>query len=127
MTKRRSLYIEGFGHTNPVPVAAQIGQLLVSGVITGRNPNSREMPESLDEQVVNVFTHVRALLAEAGGTTDDIIKMTFWLADYRDRDALNREWEQMFPDPSNRPARQAMAAELDNGSRLQCDLIAVLD
>ena len=66
-------------------------------------------------------------LAAAGGTTDDIVKMTFWLADPRDRDALNREWLAMFPDPAHRPARQAVAAQLDGGSLVQCDLFAVLD
>lgn len=66
------------------------------------------------------------MLAAAGGGCDDIVKLTFWLADPRDREALNREWLAMFPDPANRPARQVMAAQLDGGSLVQCDLLAVL-
>ncbi|WP_297081241.1 RidA family protein [uncultured Demequina sp.] len=124
--RRQSIDLPGFGHANPIPAAARIGELLMSGVLTGRDPSTREMPATLDEQCANVFAHVRTLLAEAGGSTDDIIKMTFWLADYRDRDALNREWLAMFPDSSNRPARQAMAASLDGGCLIQCDLVAVL-
>ncbi|GAA3880712.1 RidA family protein [Leifsonia kafniensis] len=127
MQRRVSIDVPGFGHANPIPAASRIGPFLFSGVLTGRDPHTRQMPASLDEQCANVFTHVRALLEAAGGTTDDIAKMTFWLADYRDRDALNREWLAQFPDPASRPARQAMAALLDGGSLIQCDLVAVLD
>ncbi|GAA0911779.1 RidA family protein [Virgisporangium aurantiacum] len=123
---RVSVEIEGFAHANPIPAASRIGNLLVSGLLTGRDPATRELPAGLDAQCANVFTHVRALMAAAGASTDDIIKMTFWLADPRDRAALNREWLAMFPDPASRPARQAMAALLDGGVLVQCDLMAML-
>ena len=99
----------------------------MSGVLTGRDPATGEMPPALDAQCANVFAHVRALMHAAGGTPDDIIKMTFWLSEYRDRDALNREWTAMFPDAATRPARQVMAAQLDGGSLVQCDLSAILE
>ena len=60
------------------------------------------------------------------GTPDDIVKMTFWLADYRDREALNREWLILFPDAGSRPARHVVKAELDDGVLAQADLIAIL-
>jgi len=127
MTRRVSIEVGGFGHENPIPAASRIGPFLFSGVLTGRDPETREMPDTLEDQCANVFHHVAELLAAAGGSTDDIAKLTFWLANYRNRDALNREWMAMFPDPAARPARQCMAAELDGGSLIQCDLVAVLD
>lgn len=84
------------------------------------------MADGLDAQMRIVFGHIRAVMAAAGGSTDDILKLTFWLADYRDRDALNREWLAEFPDASDRPARQVMAAQLDGGALVHCDLLAVL-
>lgn len=126
MPVRRSIELEGFGHANPIPAARQIGPFLASGALTGRDPETREMPEGLPEQCANVFRHVRALLAAAGGTPDDVLKMTFHLADPRDRVALNREWLAMYPDPAQRPARQAIAARLDGGALIHCDLLAVL-
>lgn len=123
---RRSIDLPGFAHANPIPAASRIGPFLFSGVLTGRDPATREMPASLDAQCAHVFRHVRALCAAAGGTTDDIAKMTFWLERYRDRDALNREWVAMFPDPASRPARQVMAAQLDEGCLVQCDIVAVI-
>lgn len=127
MPRRVSVHVPGFSHANPIPAASRIGPFLFTGVLTGRDPLTREMPASIDEQCSNLFAQVRDLLGAAGGSADDIAKMTFWLATYRDREALNREWVAMFPDPENRPARQAMAADLDDGCLIQCDLVAVLE
>ena len=125
--RRRSIHVGGYSHANPVPAACRIGSLVFSGAITGRDPETRQMPPDLDTQCVNLFRHVREIVEAAGGTTGDIVKMTVWLREYRDRTALNREWEALFPDPDDRPARHALAAELDGDSRVQCDFIAVLD
>src|SRR5690606_37072765 len=96
--------------------------------LTGRDPVTKEMPPGLDAQVANIFAHVRELMAAADATTDEIIKITVWLAEdrYRDREALNREWTAMFPDAGSRPARQVMAARFDGATLVQCDLQAVL-
>jgi 2-iminobutanoate/2-iminopropanoate deaminase len=127
MTRRVSIELEGFGHANPIPAASRIGPFLASGALTGRDPGTREMPAGLDEQCTHVFAHVRALLAAVGGSADDVLKMTFHLADPADREALNREWLAMFPDPANRPARQVVAARLSGGALVHGELLAVLD
>lgn len=126
MTRRQSIYLDGFAHKNPVPAASRIGPHLVSGVLTGRDPRTHEMPRDLDSQVTNIFAHVRELMHAAGGTTDDILKVTVYLSDYRDRDALNRAWVEMFPYPESRPTRQVMHATFDGDTKVQADLVAVL-
>jgi enamine deaminase RidA (YjgF/YER057c/UK114 family) len=128
MTKRRtSIHVGGLAHANPVPAASRIDRFVFSGAITGRDPQTREMPADLSTQCANMFRHVRDIVEAAGGTTGDIVKMTVWLRDYRDRDALNEQWEAMFPDPDSRPARHALAATFDGDTLAQCDFIAVLD
>ncbi|MFI6073879.1 RidA family protein [Actinoplanes sp. NPDC051343] len=126
MTKRRSVHIGGFEHANPVPAASRIDRFVFSGAITGRDPQTRDMPADLGAQCANMFRHVREIVEAAGGSPDDIVKMTVWLRDYRDRDALNEQWEAMFPDPDSRPARHALAATFDGDTLVQCDFIAVL-
>jgi enamine deaminase RidA (YjgF/YER057c/UK114 family) len=126
VSERVSVELPGFEHANPIPAAGRIGPFVASGAITGRDPLTRDMPPTLEQQCTNVFTHVRALMAAVGGSTDDILKMTFHLADPRNREALNREWLAMFPDPARRPARQAIAAQLHGAARIHCDLLAVL-
>ena len=127
MSDRRSIYVDGFAHANPLPAACRIGPFVFSGAITGRDPETKEMPPDLDAQCVNLFRHVRQIVAAAGGTTDDIAKMTVWLEDFRDRTALNREWEATFPDSDSRPARHALAATFDGGMLVQCDFTAVIN
>ena len=124
--RRESLYLRGFAHANPVPAACRIGSYLETGVITGRDPETKEMPDALDAQVANIFAHSRELMDIAGGTCGDIVKMIFHLVDYRNRDALNREWVAMFPDPADRPTRQVMAAVLDGKTLVQAELVAIL-
>jgi len=125
--RRTSIEVPGFGHANPVPAASRIGPFLATGALTGRDPDTREMPETLDAQCANVFRHVRAVLAAAGGSPDDILKLTVRLADPSDRGALNRESVEMFPDPADRPARQVVAATLGGGALVHADLWAVLE
>jgi enamine deaminase RidA (YjgF/YER057c/UK114 family) len=116
--------LPGFAHANPIPAASRVGPLLASGALTGREPGTGEMPAGLDAQIGNVFRHISALMEAAGADTDAIVKITFHLADYRDRAALNRAWTAMFPDPSSMPARQVLAASLDGGALVHADLLA---
>jgi 2-iminobutanoate/2-iminopropanoate deaminase len=126
MSRRKSIHIDGFSHKNPIPNASVIGNLLATGVIMGRDTRSETIPDTIEAQCAIMFDHVREIVKAAGGTTDDIIKMSVWLKDPSDRAALNAEWTAMFPDPENRPARHAFMLEGDSPVMIQCDFMAVL-
>ena len=126
MNRRKSIHIDGFCHKNPIPNASLIGNMLVTGVIMGRDTRSETIPDTIEAQCAIMFNHVRAIVEAAGATTDDIIKMNVWLQDPSDRTALNAEWTAMFPDPENRPARQAFPLEGESLVMIQCDFMAVL-
>lgn len=127
MARRTSIYVEGFGHKNPIPAACRVGNVLMSGIVFGLDPATGKTAEGLDEQCRLMFGHIRAIMQAAGGSTDDIVKVTVWLADRNQREPVNREWLAMFPDPATRPARQAMGGALDGGKLVQCDFVAVMD
>jgi len=124
--ERRSINVAGFGHQNPIPVASRIGNLLMSSVISGRDPVSGTLPASLEDQCAEMFRVVRRIVDAAGGTPADIIKMTVWLRDPGNREALNVEWVRMFPDPESRPARHTLPLAGDGASLVQCDVTAVI-
>jgi 2-iminobutanoate/2-iminopropanoate deaminase len=124
--RRKSIHIGGFKHVNPIPNASRIGNLVMSGVILGRDAEGK-MPESLEAQCANMFAHMKATVEAAGGTTDDIIKMTVWLKDRSQRGPLNAEWLKMFPDEHSRPARHSQQSDMEGGSLVQCDFTAVID
>src|SRR5450631_1029644 len=98
MRKRQSINGNRARHENPIPNASRIGNLVMSSVIVGTNPGTRDLPESFEAQVANVFTHIRHDVEAAGGSVDDLIKVTFWVRDpASQRVALNTEWLKLFP------------------------------
>jgi len=126
MAKRQSINFPGFSHVNPIPNASRIGNIMMSSVISGRDPATNEMPDDMAAQVVNIFSHIRSAMAAAGGTPEDIIKITFWVRDPgTGRAALNGEWEKMFPDENSRPARHTQSLAASGLSQVSCDFVAV--
>jgi len=127
MGRRQSVNGSRARHENPIPNACRIGNIVVSSVIGGSNPGTRELPATLREQIANVFGAIRHDIEAAGGTVDDIIKITFWVKDpATQRAALNEEWMKMFPDPGSRPARHTQPLPADSRALVQADFIAVL-
>jgi len=126
MSRRTSVYVEGFSHVNPIPNACRIDNLLVSGVINGVDPATGKVPPTLEEQCAFLFGHLRRIVQAGGGSIDDIIKMTVWMKDRSQREALNREWLKMFPDKETRPARHTMQGTMEGGVLIQCDFMAVI-
>jgi 2-iminobutanoate/2-iminopropanoate deaminase len=124
MARRQSIYTEGFAHSNPIPAACRLGDLVVTGIINGLDPARRGAPGTMEEQCGLMFARIREIMAAAGGSTDDIAKVNVWVADIGDRDPINRHWEAMFPDPADRPVRQTTEVALDRGKLVQCDIMA---
>lgn len=127
MSQRQEIQVPGLHHTNPIPVATRLGNLLVSGSIPGRDPATNEWGPDSDTQCALVFLNIRRVMEAAGGTTDDILKLTFWLKDAGDRSALNREWLAMFPEEGSRPARHTFSnPAMPEGQFILCEIMAVL-
>jgi 2-iminobutanoate/2-iminopropanoate deaminase len=123
---RTSIYVDGFAHKNPIPAAARIGNMVYASSMHGRDSETGEIAATLEEQCKLMFSHLRRIVEAAGGATEDIIKVSIWMADPTQRDAVNKEWVAMFPDPASRPARHTMQAKLGGGQLVVCDFIAVV-
>jgi enamine deaminase RidA (YjgF/YER057c/UK114 family) len=120
--------VEGLDHGDqPIPLASRIGDLVWSGGVAGFVPGSHSCPESLGDEAVQMFANVAAAITSAGGTPDDIIRMTFFVRDRAlARPAINPPWVEMFPDEASRPARHTVLAELPPSMRVQCEFVAVI-
>ena len=66
------------------------------------------------------------MLAAAGGTPEDIVKCTVFVQDRAIRPVVNKYWVEMFPDAASRPARHTLPTELQGGTQLQLEIMAVL-
>jgi 2-iminobutanoate/2-iminopropanoate deaminase len=124
--KRKSIYIEGFKHKQPIPNACRVGPLLISGAINGIDPVTGVAPENLAEQCRHMFAHVRSIVEQAGGLLEHIVKINIYLKDRGQREAVNEQWLAMFPDPASRPARHSQDANLQAPILIQCDFTAFI-
>ncbi len=127
MDKRRSIDVAGAKHVNPIPSACRRGPFVVSGAISGADPETGQIPADLDGQCRAMFANVRRVVEAAGGAPEDIVKMTVWITDRALRPILNKHWVEMFPDAHSRPARHTLTStDFTPPMQIQCDLMAVL-
>ena len=78
MSTRISYDLPGMLHTNPIPIATRKGPLVVSGGIAGMDPATGAYLDGIDAQVEKMFENIREVMRLAGGTPEDIVKMTVW-------------------------------------------------
>jgi len=125
---RKSITIEGFSHgNNPVPAGSLIGDQLMTGAIFGTDPATGKVPADAQEECRLMFFNAGRILAAAGGSFGDVLKMTFYLRPEASRDLVNVHWVQAFPDPASRPARHVIVSTtLPASMQMQCDLTAVI-
>lgn len=128
MGKRQTIQVEGFSHANPIPAAARIGPLLMSGLINGTDPATGKLAEGLEAQCAAMFQQIGNVLAGGGGTPDNLVRLTVWLKDRSQRGPLNEQWLKMFPNPGDRPARLSLqAGDLAGGILVQCEITAYIE
>lgn len=107
-------------------MGAKIGNIVYSSAISGLEPNAKSPPSDPDQQAEVLFRNIRTFMEHAGGTPDDIIRMTVYVKEEQYRDSINKEWLKMFPDENNRPARHTLKAPVRGEALFQVEVIAVL-
>lgn len=127
MGRRKTIQIPGVQHSAPIPFGARVDNVVYSSAIQGINADTGELGEDVFEQGRQCFRNLRTFLTAAGATPDDIVRMTCFLADLKDRDAINQPWLEMFPDEDDRPARHTTKYDPPpNGMRVQIEVVAVV-
>jgi 2-iminobutanoate/2-iminopropanoate deaminase len=125
MPRRQSFEIQPVGHRAPIPMAARVANIVVTSGIPGNDPATGEMPASLDEQAKNCFRNLENVLAKAGATKDDVVRVTVFIKSNDNRQLVNPAWLEMFPDERSRPARHQTVVETLNFD-VQIEAMAVV-
>ncbi|MDP6174181.1 MAG: RidA family protein [Rhodospirillales bacterium] len=113
-------------HNQPFPTAVRIGNMVFSSAVGGDDTSDHSLPDNVEDQVAHCFKNVRAIIEGAGGSVDDIAKVTVFLKDRDDRKYVNPLWVEMFPDENDRPVRHAVVSDLVGGRFIQMEFIAVI-
>ncbi|GHU60496.1 RidA family protein [Bacteroidia bacterium] len=94
----------------PYSQAIKAGNLLFCSGQLGLDPTSGTfVTGGVVEQTEQVFKNIKAVLAEAGLTTANVVKTTVFLADIADFAAMNEVYAKHFSEPF--PARSAVAVK----------------
>jgi 2-iminobutanoate/2-iminopropanoate deaminase len=80
------------------------------------------VPGGLEEQAVQVFENLRACLAAAGCTLDDVVKVNAYLTDLRQFETFNRVYAERFSHPY--PARTTVGVALADGLLVEVEAVA---
>ena len=78
------------------------------------NPATGEIPEGITAQTTQALANVKAILAQAGLTVDNVVKTTVFLSDMANFVPMNEVYAQVFTAPF--PARSAVAVKDNDGA-----------
>lgn len=112
------------GAIGPYSQAIDTGSFVfISGQIPV-NPATGEIPEGITAQTNQSLANVKAILAEAGLSVDNVVKTTVFLSDMANFVPMNEVYAQVFTAPF--PARSAVAVrELPKQVLVEIEVIAV--
>ena len=109
----------------PYSQAVLAGSLLfVSGQIPLDPASGQLVENTIQAQAARSLENLKAILTQAGGTLDNVVKTTVFLKDMEDFVEMNRVYKTYFPE--NCPARSAVqVARLPKDVLVEIEAIAV--
>ncbi|HET8597964.1 MAG TPA: Rid family detoxifying hydrolase [Castellaniella sp.] len=107
-------------------VAAQAGRLVFLSGQIGLEPGTGELvSENFEGQVRQSFANMQAVIEAAGGTLDNIVKLTLFLTDLSKFASANAIMAEIIPQPY--PARSTIGvASLPKGAQFEVEAILAL-
>lgn len=100
------------------------GFVFVSGQIPADPATGAIVSEDVSEQARQVFANLKAILAEAGCTFDNVVKANVYMKDMNDFAVVNGIYAEYFTE-GNYPARAAVeVARLPKDIKVEIEVIA---
>ncbi len=112
------------GAIGPYSQAIDTGTFVYASGQIPINPADGTIPEGITAQTAQSLANVKAILAEAGLSVDNVVKTTVFLANMSDFAAMNEVYGATFTAPY--PARSAVAVkDLPKGVLVEIEVIAL--
>ncbi|MER1968203.1 Rid family detoxifying hydrolase [Castellaniella sp. GW247-6E4] len=107
-------------------VSATAGRLVFLSGQIGLEPGTGELvSENFEGQVRQSFANMQAVIAAAGGTLDNVVKLTLFLTDLSKFASANAIMAEIIPEPY--PARSTIGvASLPKGAQFEVEAILAL-
>ena len=111
------------GAVGPYSQALKFGNIIHTSGQLPINPETKEMPDSIEEQTRQSLLNVKAILASEGYEMSDIVKTLVLLDDINEFGQMNGVYAEFFEQPY--PARSAFeVAKLPLGAKVEIEVIA---
>jgi 2-iminobutanoate/2-iminopropanoate deaminase len=116
-------------HTDQAPApggaysqALRAGDFIFTAGTVPLDPVTRQVVgATIEEQTTQVLENLKAILAQAGATLDDVVKATVHLSDIGNFAGFNAVYQRYFAEP--KPARTTVGSQL-HGFLVEIDLVA---
>ncbi len=106
--------------------AVRVGDTVYLSGQIGLDPESMQMVDGIEAQIVRVFENLKAVAEAAGGSLADVVKLNVYLTDLGHFARVNETMARYFSEPF--PARAAVGvAALPRGALVEADGVLVLD
>jgi 2-iminobutanoate/2-iminopropanoate deaminase len=109
------------GPYSPAIIAG--GFVFLSGQVPKKPGTSELVAGDITAQTRQVLENIQGILAAAGATMADVVKVTAHLLDMQEFAAFNKVYESYFPEP--RPVRTTVQSVMNPGIRVEVDVIAL--
>ena len=111
----------------PYSQAVRVGNTVyLSGQIPLDPANMQMIEGDFEAEDRRVFENIKAVIAAAGGTFSQVVKVTIFITDFANFAKVNEMMAQYFKEPY--PARSTVAvAGLPRGARVEIECVLQLD
>jgi 2-iminobutanoate/2-iminopropanoate deaminase len=129
MRKKANIFTNALPAMGTCAQALRAGDFVLMTAQTGRSYETGELAADLDGQTRRMLANVDAVLAAAGCSREDVVKVKLGLAEIKDFKAVDQIYAEWLPgrDKSPYPARLAFqAAALPDGAKVMMEVIALI-
>lgn len=109
----------------PYSQAVKAGNLLFTSGQLPINPATGEISGDMTAQTRQTLENLKAVIAAAGGTLQDVVKATVFITDLKEFAAMNAVYAEYFP--NRPPARSTVEVSgLARGALVEIEAVAVI-
>ena len=109
-----------------VPLAVCTGDLIYAGGLTGVDLVTGTLADGLTAQVKLALSHLQAAVEGGGAGLENIARAVAYIRRSEDRDAVYAPWDELFPDPADRPGFKVLIGDLPPGHEIRLDGLAII-
>jgi 2-iminobutanoate/2-iminopropanoate deaminase len=107
-----------------IPLGIRVNDMVYAGGISG--VDTAGAATDLKTQMKAALDRIRLLMEEAGGSLDNLARAVGFVSRAEDRDPIYEPWDELFPDPADRPAFKALVASLPPGHLVHLEAVGLV-